>query len=102
MMQTKGKLVEEVLWKDETRVPEAAEALKLTASNLTELGLIDGVIPEPLGGAHRDRELTYRNLGDVLERELEDLDQADWSRLPEVRREKFRRLGAIEGRFPVL
>lgn len=91
-----------ILWKDETRVPEAAEALKLTAGDLTELGLIDGVVPEPLGGAHRDRELAFRNLAEALDRELGELSQADWASLPEARREKFRRLGAIEGRFPVL
>ena len=91
-----------ILWKDETRVPEAAGALKLTARDLTELGLVDGVIPEPLGGAHRDREQAFTNLGDALERELADLSLADWERLPEVRRAKFRRLGAIEGRFPIL
>jgi acetyl-CoA carboxylase carboxyl transferase subunit alpha len=91
-----------ILWKDETRVPEAAEALKLTARHLTELGLVDGVVPEPLGGAHRDREQTFENLGDALDRHLEELSQEDWSRLPELRREKFRRLGALEGRFPVL
>lgn len=91
-----------ILWKDETRVPEAAEALKLTASNLTELGLIDGVVPEPLGGAHRNREQTFDNLGEVIDRHLAELADTDWETLPERRREKFRRLGALEGRFPVL
>ena len=91
-----------ILWKDETRVPEAAEALNLTSKHLSGLGLVDGVVPEPLGGAHRDRELTFQNLGDALECQLDDLCSQDWSKLPEARREKFRRLGALEDRFPVI
>src|SRR5262249_31794671 len=45
-----------ILWKDRTAAAKAAEALKITARNLLELGLVDAVIPEPLGGAHNDRE----------------------------------------------
>ncbi len=91
-----------ILWKDETRVPEAAGALKLTAGDLTELGLVDDVVPEPLGGAHRDRSQAFEALADCLDKHLEELAHVDWSALPAQRREKFRRLGALEGRFPVL
>jgi acetyl-CoA carboxylase carboxyl transferase subunit alpha len=91
-----------ILWKDGARSADAAEALKLTSGDLTKLGLIDGVVPEPLGGAHRDREQTFRALGDALDQHLEDLSRGDWADLPAKRREKFRRLGSLEGRFPVI
>tara|TARA_R110002073_G_scaffold60620_8_gene152489 strand:- start:2897 stop:3892 length:996 start_codon:yes stop_codon:yes gene_type:complete len=89
-----------ILWKDGARTPEAAEALKLTASTLSELNLIDGVIAEPLGGAHRDRELTLRNMGRALMDHLDELGAIPLDELLVQRREKFRRIGAIEGRFP--
>jgi len=91
-----------ILWKDAARSPDAAAALRLTAADLSKLGVIDEVVPEPLGGAHRDREVAFQNLGDALERHLAELAELPWEELPERRREKFRRLGSIEGRFPVL
>ena len=53
-----------ILWKDRKHAPEAAEALKLTADDLMRLGVVDEVVPEPEGGAHRDHDLAAANLGD--------------------------------------
>src|SRR5882757_6220001 len=55
-----------ILWKDRSAAPKAAEALKITAKHLLELGLVDEIIPEPLGGAHSDRDTTAKNLGKYL------------------------------------
>ncbi|MEM9803060.1 MAG: acetyl-CoA carboxylase carboxyltransferase subunit alpha [Planctomycetota bacterium] len=91
-----------ILWKDGARSPEAAEALGLTASTLSELGIIDGVVEEPLGGAHRDREAMIAAMRTSIEEQLASLEGIDGDTLVASRREKFRRLGAIEDRFPVL
>ena len=91
-----------ILWKDGERTPEAAEALRLTADDLSELGLVDGVVPEPLGGAHRDPRVAYENVGRALEECLRELEGVPPDELVRRRREKYRRMGALEGRFPVL
>src|SRR6202007_464697 len=64
-----------ILWKHRSHAPEAAEALKLTAAHLKELDLIDEVVPEPLGGAHHDHELTSRNLRAALLTHLRELSE---------------------------
>lgn len=85
-----------IIWRDSTRGPEAAEALKLTAQDAVELGIADAIIPEPLGGAHRDfREMARR----VKTTVLAALDEfADWSReaLLAHRYRRFRNLGVFE------
>jgi acetyl-CoA carboxylase carboxyl transferase subunit alpha len=91
-----------ILWKDGARTPEAAAALRLTASDLSEMGLIDGVIREPLGGAHRDHVATYGRVGQAILAGLKELDRVPREVLCTRRLEKFRRLGALQGRFPVL
>jgi acetyl-CoA carboxylase carboxyl transferase subunit alpha len=91
-----------ILWKDAARTADAATALKLTAKSLLELGLVDGVIPEPLGGAHKERESMFKTLRDTIAGELAGLVQRPRERLAAERREKFRRLGSIEGRFPLV
>ncbi len=91
-----------ILWKDAERTPDAAEALGLTAETLTDLKIIDQVVPEPPGGGHRNRELSMDNLGKALVDALDDLSAVPIEELVATRREKFRRMGAIEGRFPVL
>src|SRR5580658_2757362 len=63
-----------ILWRDATKAELAAEALRITASDLIELGIVDEVIPEPEGGAHLDHEATARNLDPVLLRDLQELD----------------------------
>jgi len=84
-----------ILWKDQERKAEAAEALKLTAPDLLELEVVDAVIPEPLGGAHTDPAEACRRVGDALEAALEELDGTPVDELLEARYRKFRRLGAF-------
>src|SRR5258707_4882109 len=59
-----------ILWKDRKHAPEAAEALKLTSHDLIRLGVVDEIVPEPEGGAHRDHDLAAANLGAALRRNL--------------------------------
>src|SRR5437660_1166231 len=62
-----------ILWKDRKHAAEAAEALKLTADDLMKLGVVDEVVPEPEGGAHRDHDLAAAHLGSAVRRNLERL-----------------------------
>jgi acetyl-CoA carboxylase carboxyl transferase subunit alpha len=87
-----------ILWKDQAKKAEAAEALKLTAADLRRLGLVDEVIPEPLGGAHTDPEETCRRVGDRLEAALDRLQGLPADELLETRYEKLRRMGVFEER----
>ncbi len=82
-----------ILWKDRRHAPEAAEALKLTADNLMRLGVVDEVVPEPEGGAHRDHDLAAAHLGAALRRNLERTKGLTTDELLEKRYQKFRRLG---------
>ena len=82
-----------ILWKDASRAPEAAEAMKMTASELLRLGLIDGVVPEPLGGAHRDPQETAGNLRQELRQILQALQQIDQDALVELRWKRLRSIG---------
>jgi acetyl-CoA carboxylase carboxyl transferase subunit alpha len=82
-----------ILWKDRRHAPEAAEALKLTAQDLMGLGVVDEVVAEPEGGAHRDHDLAAANLGSALRRNLERLKALPIDELMEKRYEKFRKLG---------
>ena len=89
-----------ILWKDGARTPDAAAALRLAASDLAELGVIDEIIAEPLGGAHRDAEMSLRYVKEAIVRNLEELAQIPAASLVARRREKYRRMAALEGRFP--
>jgi len=91
-----------ILWRDGERSPAAAEALRLTSDDLLGFKVIDGVVPEPIGGAHRNQEVAYENLTRAISDNLDDLCQVPKPELLSRRREKYRRIGAIEGRFPVL
>ena len=91
-----------ILWKDGSRSPEAAEALGLTAGILSEIGIIDGVVKEPLGGAHRDRPKMIQSMRDSIVEQLTALESVPKDELVGRRREKFRYLGAIPDRFPVV
>lgn len=84
-----------ILWKETSRAPDAAQALKMTAQDLLQLGLIDEVIPEPLGGAHRDFEQTAKNVGRMVEKALEELKAISRKELPEIRYQKFRKMGVF-------
>jgi acetyl-CoA carboxylase carboxyl transferase subunit alpha len=82
-----------ILWKDRRHAPEAAEALKLTAQDLMGLGVVDEIVPEPEGGAHRDPDLAAANLGTALRQNLERLSALSMDDLMSQRYEKFRKLG---------
>src|SRR3954449_2592256 len=82
-----------ILWKDRRHAPEAADALKLTASDLLKLGVVDEVVPEPQGGAHRDYDLAAANVGTALRQNLERLSAFSIEELLRARYEKFRKLG---------
>ncbi len=85
-----------ILWKSEAEKEKAAEALRGTAEDLFALGVIDEVIPEPLGGAHRHREETAKVLSQSLSRHLEDLKKVPVADLPHQRYEKFRKIGQVQ------
>ncbi len=91
-----------ILWKDGSRSPEAAEALGLTAGILSKIGIIDGVVQEPLGGAHRDRPQMIKSMRDSIVEQLTALESVPKEELVPQRRAKFRFLGAIPDRFPVV
>jgi acetyl-CoA carboxylase carboxyl transferase subunit alpha len=82
-----------ILWKHRKHAPEAAAALKLTATDLLDLGIIDEVVPEPLGGAHQDHEAAIANLRSTIARQLDDLCDQPIDKLLEKRYEKFRKIG---------
>ncbi|PIX23196.1 MAG: acetyl-CoA carboxylase carboxyl transferase subunit alpha [Deltaproteobacteria bacterium CG_4_8_14_3_um_filter_45_9] len=85
-----------ILWKDGEKGKEvAAESLKLTSAHLYQLGVIDEIIKEPLGGAHRDPKGMAETLKEVIKRHLEELENINMEKLLSLRYEKFRRMGAF-------
>jgi len=85
-----------ILWKDGEKGKEAAaESLKMTAGDLSRLGVIDEVVKEPLGGAHRNPQAMAETLRKVIERHLGELEKLDGEELLRLRYEKFRRMGAF-------
>ncbi len=88
-----------ILWRDSARAPEAAQAMKITASDLARLGLIDEIVPEPPGGAHSDHEALFKSFDAVLERQLRDLLAQDPATLTATRYDKFRRMGRLGQEF---
>src|ERR1700742_4812838 len=78
-----------ILWRSGDQKEVAAEALKLTAGDLKDLGVIDEIVPEPLGGAHRDKTEVVERLGDALAAALERFDNMDGAQVRRDRREKF-------------
>ncbi len=85
-----------ILWKDQQAKSEAAEAMKITATDLDELGVIDGIIKEPIGGAHVDPSWMANRLGDVLEQALDELEKLPTDELLDRRYRRFRRIGVYE------
>jgi acetyl-CoA carboxylase carboxyl transferase subunit alpha len=82
-----------ILWHDSARAQEAATNMKITAQDLHSLGIIDEVIPEPVGGAHRAREETIARVGDTLDTALADYDNISGERLRKAREAKFLAIG---------
>jgi acetyl-CoA carboxylase carboxyl transferase subunit alpha len=88
-----------ILWKDRRHAAEAAEALKLTAQDLMGLGVVDEIVPEPEGGAHRDPDLAAANVGTAIRQNLERLSSLSIEDLLRARYEKFRKLGKFSEEF---
>jgi acetyl-CoA carboxylase carboxyl transferase subunit alpha len=84
-----------ILWKDATQKERAAEALKLTAQDQLELGVIDEIIPEPMGGAHTDFDAAAVALGDSLKRHLRQLRKIKIEKLLQRREEKYLSMGVL-------
>ena len=82
-----------ILWKDRAKAPEAAASLKLTAEDLLEREIIDEIVPEPLGGAHRDMEEAALHLKAAVKRHLMEMKAFSPQELVSKRHAKFRRMG---------
>jgi len=82
-----------ILWRDTNKAQDAAEAMRITAEDLLRLGIIDTIIPEPIGGAHRDKAQAIKNLGDSIEEKLKTLINLDGNEIVKRRREKFMKIG---------
>jgi len=85
-----------ILWKDKAKAPQAAEVLRLTARDVLELGVIDGLIEEPLGGAHRDPAQAARAIGEVVSGAFSALEQIPEEDLLTKRLEKYLAMGVFE------
>jgi acetyl-CoA carboxylase carboxyl transferase subunit alpha len=82
-----------ILWRDPTRAKEAATNMKITAEDLKSLGIIDGIIPEPLGGAHRDPDSVIATTGDVIANALGEFSGRSRDQIRNDRRQKFLAMG---------
>ncbi|MGD2279040.1 MAG: acetyl-CoA carboxylase carboxyltransferase subunit alpha [Candidatus Omnitrophota bacterium] len=82
-----------ILWKERSRAANAAESLRLTGKELLDLGVIDGIIPEPLGGAHRDPEGTAEEIKKTIRENLKALSALSRGELLDDRYEKYRKMG---------
>lgn len=82
-----------ILWRDSTRAREAASSMKITAEDLKALGIIDGIIPEPVGGAHRDPEAMIKATGTIIETALNELSKKSGDELRLERRQKYLAIG---------
>jgi acetyl-CoA carboxylase carboxyl transferase subunit alpha len=84
-----------ILWKDGSRAAEAAEQLKMTAPDLHRLGVVDSIVDEPPGGAHRDHDEAAKRLDGALYEALSALDAIPSGELAQDRYQRFRKLGAV-------
>lgn len=82
-----------ILWKDASLAKQAAEAMKITAPHLKELGVVDEIIPEVLGGAHRNVQQQAENMRKVIQKSLNMLNSLDEDALIQSRYDKFRAIG---------
>jgi len=83
-----------ILWKDSDKMREAAEALRLTAQDLTKLGVADRIIDEPMGGAHRDTDASIKSVGAAIQSMLDELSGKSPEQLVTDRRQKFLDMGS--------
>ena len=89
-----------ILWDSPEKIPDAASALKMTADDLAKLGIIDQIVPEPLGGAHRDPRAMYDQVGKALTNQLFELLDVPAEQLLTQRDQKYRKMGAVNGLLP--
>ena len=82
-----------ILWHDSTRAKDAASSMRITAQDLFDLKVIDGVIPEPMGGAHRGKEAVIDAAGDIITASLRSMKDIDGETLKQERRQKFLEIG---------
>jgi acetyl-CoA carboxylase carboxyl transferase subunit alpha len=86
-----------ILWDNPEKIPDAASALKMTADDLAELGVIDQIVSEPLGGAHREPRAVYDQVGKALTNQLFELLDVQAEQLLTQRDQKYRKIGAVTG-----
>ena len=86
-----------ILWDDPAKVPDAASSLKMTAKDLVDLHIVDEVIPEPLGGAHRDHNAMTQRVAKSLTTQLSQLTDLSLPQLLAQRDQKYRSIGAVNG-----
>jgi acetyl-CoA carboxylase carboxyl transferase subunit alpha len=86
-----------ILWKNSAKASEAADVLKLTGKDLLKLGLIDGIVPEPQGGAHRDPQAAAATIRGIIAKYLKELSGLESKELLKQRYKKFRSMGVIAG-----
>ncbi len=84
-----------ILWKDAEKAPLAAEAMAITSKHLKDQELIDEIVPEPLGGGHRDPDAVARNLKKALLKKLDDISGVPIDRLLEARYERLMSIGVV-------
>ena len=84
-----------ILWRTAEKAPDAAEAMKVTAQHLLKLGVIDRIVPEPAGGAHRDPVATARSLGAAIGQELDALAGKSADQLRRAREDRFLKIGSL-------
>jgi acetyl-CoA carboxylase carboxyl transferase subunit alpha len=87
-----------ILWRDSAKAPEAARAMRITAPELHELGIVDLVVPEPEGGAHNDMEATVAAVGAAVQQQLDELLQLNMETLLAQRYDKYRAIGFYQER----
>jgi acetyl-CoA carboxylase carboxyl transferase subunit alpha len=86
-----------ILWKDKDKVSEAAKVLKITAKDLLDMKIIEEIVKEPLGGAHKDYKKTARNIKKIIGKYLEAFDKIDLKTILKRRDEKYRNMGKFTG-----
>jgi acetyl-CoA carboxylase carboxyl transferase subunit alpha len=82
-----------ILWHDSTKARDAATSMKITAQDLLQLGIIDGIIAEPIGGAHRDPDTAIQRVGEALELALMEFDSIEGAEICKLRQDKFLAMG---------
>lgn len=90
-----------ILWDDPAKAPDAASSLKMTATDLLELGVIDDIIPEPLGGAHRNPKTVFDRVAKAMANRLFELSELSPQQLLAQREQKYRKMGAVNGLQPI-